>query len=97
MIGDQQPPSLAAAIRSVRTDRLHHHPHEPARQLLVAAVADQPQAYSGVDVAADRLAVHQSQPPHRPEAFAGQPQPQQFSNLEHPNLPERHGRLPEPV
>ena len=97
VLSGQQPPRLAVTVAAVRTDRLHHHPDEHVGQLTLAAVTDQTELLGGGDVAADRLAVHLRQPLHRPDAFPGQPQPQHFSNLEHTDLPECHGRLSEPV
>ena len=93
----QQPPRRAVTVAAVRTDRLHDHPDEHIGQLTLAAVTLQTELLGGGDVTADRLAVHLRQPLHRPEPFPGQPQPEHFSNLEHTDLPECHGRLSEPV
>ena len=92
-MGLQQPPRLAVAVGAVRAHRLDHQPDEHVGQLLVAAVADQTEPDRGIHVAAHGLAVEADQPLRRPDALAGQPQPQHLSNLEHSDLPERHRRL----
>lgn len=97
VMSGQQPPRPAVTIAAVRTDSLDDHPHEHVGQLIFGAVALQTELLGGRDVAADRLAVQLRQPLHRPHAFSGQPQPERFSNLEHTDLPECHGRLSEPV
>jgi hypothetical protein len=93
VIGLQQSPGLAVAVDAVRTDRFDHHPDERVAQQLVPAVAHQPQPDRGIHVATNGLAVEPDQPLRRPDALAGQPQPQHLSNLEHSDLPERHRRL----
>jgi hypothetical protein len=81
-------------IAAVRAHRLDHQTDELVGQLLVATVTDQAEPDRGIHVAANGLAVEPDQPFHRPDAPTGQPQPQNLSNLEHSDLPERHRRLP---
>ena len=97
VISNKQLPRRAVPVAAMWTDSLHHHPHQHVGQLNLAAVTSQPQLFGGGDVTTDRLAVHLRQPLHRPKPLSGQPQPEDFSNLEHTDLPERHGRLSEPV
>jgi hypothetical protein len=87
-------PRLAVTVEAMRSHRLDHHADEHVAQLIVAAIADQAEPDRSVHVAAHRLAVEPDQPFRRPDALAGQPQPQHLSNLEHSDLPERHRRLP---
>jgi hypothetical protein len=74
--------------------RLGHAAHELVGELLLTAGADQAQRLRRADLPAHGLAVHACQPLDRTEPLAAQPQTQQFSNLEHPDLPERHRRPP---
>src|SRR5205085_717746 len=97
MMRDQQPPPLPMPIAAMRTHRLHHHRDEHVVELLFAAVAQQTTLDRGVHVTTDRLAIQLSQSLDRPESLAAQPQPQTLTNLEHPNLPEAHRRLPVPL
>ena len=93
VVGHEHSPRLAVAVGAVRAHRLDNQADEHIGQLLVAAVADQPQRHRRIHIAAHRLAVEADQPLRRPDALAGQPQPQHLSNLEHSDLPERHSRL----
>ncbi len=46
-----------------------------------------------LDIPADGLAVHPTQPGHRTQRLTPQPQTKNLTNLEHRNLPKRHRRL----
>ena len=87
---DQQLPCLATSVAAMRTHGLHDDADERVGELRVAAIAPQPRGHRGVDVTADRLAIHAHQPLRCPDALTGQPQPKHLSNLEHSDLPERH-------
>ncbi len=89
-VGIEQPAGLTPPVAAMRTDLLHNLGKEQISQLILAAGPIEPQLDRGVDVTADRLAVHPRQLTDRPLTPAAQPQPQNFSHLEHANLPERH-------
>ncbi|MCC6226053.1 MAG: hypothetical protein IT195_06585 [Microthrixaceae bacterium] len=65
-------------------------PRELAHQRQHGSPKVRAQLDSGVDVAADRLAVHAGQLADRSLTLATQPLPQDISYFEHANLPERH-------
>lgn len=89
-------PTLATPVRPVRAHPLEHPADELIGQLAFAAVTSQAQLDRGVDVPADRLAVHSRRLGDRPLTLTPQPQPQHLSNLDHTNLPVRHRHLPDP-
>ncbi len=97
MIGLEGRPRFTVAVGAVRSHPLAHLADQFVADLALAAVADGAGLLSGVDVAADRLAVHRRQPVYRPLALPAQPQPQHLPDLVHWNLPEAHrtclGRL----
>src|SRR5207244_4475331 len=97
MMRGQHLPRLAATIAAVRADRLDHRADELIAELVLTAVAIQAERDRGVDIAAHGLAINRAQPLDRAEPLLGQPQPQNFTNLEHPNLPKRHRRSPIPL
>jgi hypothetical protein len=94
VVGDQQAPRLAVAADAVGAHRLDHAAHKLVGELGLAAGADQTQRLRRADLPAHGLSVHARQPLDRSQPLAAQPQTQQFSNLEHPNLPKRHRRPP---
>lgn len=88
----QQPPRLAVTVTAMRPHRLHHRTHELIAQLALAAVTTNTEPFRRGHITTDRLAVHPRQPLHRTQPLTTQPQTQNFSNLEHSNLPEHHRR-----
>jgi hypothetical protein len=85
---------LAVAVDAMGAYRLDHAAHQLVGELLLAAGADQAQRLRRADIPANGLAVHACQPLDRTQPLAAQPQTQQFSNLKHTDLPERHRRPP---
>src|SRR5947209_20083205 len=74
----------------MRPDRLHHLAHEHVAQLRLAGLTVQPEFLRRGHITADRLAVQSHQPLDRPQSFAGQPEAQHLTHLEHGHLPIRH-------
>jgi len=97
VVGHQSRPRRAVTGRAVRAHPLTHHTDQHVGELLLAGLTDKPRLHAGRHIAPDRLAVHHRQPLDRAEPLAPQPQPQNLTNLEHWNLPERHRHLPGPL
>ncbi len=86
----KQPTGVAPPVGAMRPHPLHHQTNEYVTQLVVVAAPIEAELDGGIDVTADRLAVHPRQLADRPLTLPAQPQPQNLSYFEHTNLPERH-------
>jgi hypothetical protein len=91
--GGQRLPRLAPSPGPVRADRLADHRHHRVAELLLTPGPIHTRGERRVDVAVHRLAVRSGQSLYRAEPLTAQPQPENLSDLEHTNLPERHYHL----
>src|SRR3546814_2665359 len=83
----EQTAGFAPTVGAMRPNHLDHLTQQQVGQLLLTAGPVQAEFLGGLDVAADRLAVHPRQPADRPQPFAPPPQPPDLSYFEQANLP----------
>ncbi len=91
LLGEQRPPRLAVAVGAVRADPLDHLADQLVGELLLPAGAVDPELDGGGDVAPGRLAVDADPLGDGALALTPQPAPERLSDLDHRDLPERHG------
>ena len=91
LLGEERPPRAAVAVGAVRPDRLDQPAHQLVGELPLTAGAVDAEPDRGGDVAPRRLAVDADRPGDGALALPAQPPSERLSNLDHRDLPERHG------
>ena len=91
LLVEQRPPRRPVTVGPVRAHPLDQLADQLVGELLLPAGALDPEFHGGGDVAPGRLAIDPHPLGDRTFALAAQPPPECLSDLDHRDLPERHG------
>jgi transposase len=91
LLVEQRPPRGAVAVGTVRAHPLDQLSDQPVGELFLAAGALDPELHRGCDVAPGGLAIDPHPPGDGAFALTFEPTPECLFDLDHRDLPERHG------